>query len=174
MKKFLVGFVLGLVALPAAAVVWFKAGHPSVATADPALPFERQLVSIPMRARIQREMPHQVPIAADEGAFKAGATLYLAQCAPCHGLPNHPSAFAKTMFPRAPQLFERHGDHVGVSDDEPGETYWKVANGIRLTGMPAYAKILKDTEMWQVSVLLANADKLPVSVTDMLKPAATP
>jgi len=26
---------------------------------------------------------------------------------------------------------------VGVSDDEPGETYWKVANGIRLTGMPA-------------------------------------
>jgi len=38
-----------------------------------------------------------------------------------------------------------------VSDDEPGETYWKVANGIRLTGMPAYKNVLTDTQMWQVT-----------------------
>jgi thiosulfate dehydrogenase len=46
-----------------------------------------------------------------------------------------------------------------VSDDPVGETYWKVANGIRLTGMPSYKNILTDTQMWQVSLLLANADK---------------
>ena len=48
---------------------------------------------------------------------------------------------------------------MGVSDDPPGETYWKVANGIRLTGMPSYKGVLTDTQMWQVSLLLANADK---------------
>ena len=59
---------------------------------------------------------------------------------------------------------------VGVSDDPPGETYWKVANGIRLTGMPSYTKILNETQMWQVSVLLANADKpLPPQVMESLK-----
>jgi mono/diheme cytochrome c family protein len=34
-----------------------------------------------------------------------------------------------------------------------------VANGIRLTGMPAFKHVLSDTEMWQVSLLLKNADK---------------
>ena len=65
----------------------------------------------------------------------------------------------------------KHGTHgvVGVSDDEPGETYWKVANGIRLTGMPAFNQVLTDTEMWQVTLLLKNADQqLPDPVTKIL------
>jgi mono/diheme cytochrome c family protein len=74
------------------------------------------------------------------------------------------------MFPTAPQLWKKHGEGiVGVSDDEPGETYWKVANGIRLSGMPSYKHILSDTQMWQVSLLLKNADKeLPAPVTQIL------
>ena len=61
----------------------------------------------------------------------------------------------------APQLWKKHakGNVVGVSDDEPGETYWKVANGIRLTGMPAFNHVLTDTQMWQVTLLLKNADQ---------------
>jgi mono/diheme cytochrome c family protein len=69
-------------------------------------------------------------------------------------------------------LWQKHerGDVVGVSDDPPGETYWKVANGIRLSGMPSYNQVLSDTEMWQVSVLLANADKpLPPAALELLK-----
>ena len=75
------------------------------------------------------------------------------------------------MFPRAPQLWMKHrnSDVVGVSDDPPGETYWKVANGLRLTGMPAFNKVLTETQMWQVSVLLANADKpLPPAALDLV------
>ena len=45
------------------------------------------------------------------------------------------------------------------SDDPPGETFWKVSNGIRLSGMPAYHDVLSETQIWQVSLLLANADK---------------
>jgi len=58
---------------------------------------------------------------------------------------------------------------VGVSDDEPGVTYWKVANGIRLTGMPSFDHVLSDTEMWQVTLLLKNADQaLPDPVMSIL------
>jgi mono/diheme cytochrome c family protein len=84
------------------------------------------------------------------------------------------------MYPSAPQLWEKHpnSDVVGVSDDPPGETHWKVENGIRLTGMPSYKKLLTDTEMWQVTLLLANADKpLPPAALDILDgkvPAAAP
>ena len=57
-----------------------------------------------------------------------------------------------------------------VSDDPAGETYWKVANGIRLSGMPAFSHVLNQTEMWQVSQLLANADKpQPPGVLTLLK-----
>ena len=65
------------------------------------------------------------------------------------------------MYPSAPALWQQHknSDVVGVSDDPPGETYWKVTNGIRLTGMPAFNDTLTETQIWQVSLLLANADK---------------
>ena len=79
------------------------------------------------------------------------------------------------MYPHAPQLWVAHkkggtGPTVtGVSGDSVGETYWKVANGIRLSGMPAYSSMLTDTEIWQVSVLLKNADQpLPDPVEKIL------
>ena len=56
----------------------------------------------------------------------------------------------------------------GVTDDSPGETYWKVSGGIRMTGMPGFEKTLSTAEMWQVSLLCANADKLPASVKPAL------
>jgi hypothetical protein len=74
---------------------------------------------------------------------------------------------AKDMFPKPPALFKGHG----VTDDPAGETYWKVANGIRLTGMPEFKHVLNDTQMWQVSLLLANADKISDAVKEKLKPA---
>jgi thiosulfate dehydrogenase len=55
-----------------------------------------------------------------------------------------------------------------VTDDAPGETYWKVANGIRLTGMPGFTNTLKSDQLWQVTLLLAHADSLPASVTNAL------
>lgn len=62
-------------------------------------------------------------------------------------------------------MFKGHG----VTDDPAGETYWKVANGIRLTGMPAYRDALSPTEMSQVSLLLANADKVSTQVRSALE-----
>jgi hypothetical protein len=72
------------------------------------------------------------------------------------------------MFPKPPQLFQG----IGVTDDEAWETYWKVASGIRMTGMPGFKERLSETQMWQVSVLLKNADKIPPSVKAELVPAA--
>jgi len=71
---------------------------------------------------------------------------------------------SKGMYPRPPELFKGKG----VTDDPPGVTYWKVTNGIRLTGMPAYTGALTPTEIWQVSLLLANADKLSPQIRSVL------
>ena len=158
---FVFAFLLGVLALPLGVYFYFRYGAPPVATADKPFPFEQQIVSVPLDARIKRESPADAPIKPTPEVMLAGAHIYREQCAACHGLQWHPSAFANSMFPGAPQLWETHhgGKVVGVSDDPPGETYWKVKNGIRLSGMPAYQSLLTDDQMWQVSVLLANADK---------------
>jgi thiosulfate dehydrogenase len=168
--KVLLGFVLGIVVIVGGVAIYLRCGKPPVAAADKPFPFEKAIVSVPLNARIASQI-QQPPFGTDEDVYEAGAKIYRAQCADCHGTPGHDVAFAKYMYPTAPQLWKRHarGNVVGVSDDQPGETYWKVANGIRLTGMPAFSHVLSDTQMWQVTLLLKNADQqLPDPVIRIL------
>jgi mono/diheme cytochrome c family protein len=171
MGRILLGIVLGIVLAPLALLGWFRFGRPPVAVADSPLPMEASITQGPLHARINREMAKKTPVEVDEEDLLVGARIYRDQCAFCHGFHGKPSAFGAHMFPPAPPLWEKHGkgDVVGVSDDPVGETYWKVANGIRLTGMPAYKQTLTEIQMWQVSQLLANANKpLPPTALDIV------
>lgn len=161
MGRFLLGLVIGIILIPLGVLLYFKFGRVPVAVNDPPFPNEELFTAVPLEARIDSEMVRNPPIQPNEENFVAGAHIYADNCAVCHGFHNQPSKIGLHEFPAAPLLWEKHhhGDVVGVSDDPPGETYWKVANGIRLTAMPAYKEMLTETEMWQVSLLLANADK---------------
>jgi thiosulfate dehydrogenase len=173
MRKFLVGLILGFIAVPVGVYFYFSSGSAPVATAAPPMPFEKTLAKMALHARVDKEMPKSVPIAADEAGYVAGAQVYKENCAVCHGVAGQPkTAIAKGMFPDPPKLMEG----TGVTDDPPAESYWKVANGIRMTGMPGFDKTLSTTQMWQVSLLVANADKLPKTAQDVLTgvPPATP
>ena len=163
--KFLVGLLIGLLALPVCGWLYFRFGYAPVATASSPMPFEKQLAHMALNARIEKEAPKSAPIQATAENYMAGVKVYRTNCAICHGLPEQSeSPTSKGMFPKPPELFKGHG----VTDDPAGETYWKVANGIRLTGMPAYTGALNQTEMWQVSLLLAQADKLPAEARSLL------
>lgn len=167
MGKFVFGLILGFILLPLAVYFYFSSGMAPVATAAPPMPFERTFARMGLHSRMDKEMPKSVPIAADEAALAAGAQIYKEHCAVCHGVADVPqSAIAKGMFPHPPKLMEG----TGVTDDSPGETYWKVSGGIRMTGMPGFDKSLSTTQMWQVSLLCANADKLTAAVKAILAP----
>jgi mono/diheme cytochrome c family protein len=169
--KFVIGLVIGLAIVPLGVYAYFVSGNAPVATSAEAMPFEKMLAHKALDARVAKEAPKTVPLAADEGNYQAGAEVYKQHCAVCHSLASgEPTPIAKGEFPRPPRLLQGKG----VTDDEPGETYWKVANGIRLTGMPGFKPSLSDQQMWQVSLLLANADKLPASVKQSLMPTVPP
>jgi mono/diheme cytochrome c family protein len=74
------------------------------------------------------------------------------------------------MYPHATLLFKGKG----VTDDPPQESYWKAANGIRLSGMPSFKGVLTDTELWQVAQLVAHANEIPDSVKKILVPEQDP
>jgi len=171
MKGFLIGLVLGLLVLPVAVLLYFHSRRPPVSVTDQPFPWEKELVRGPLKARINGEMPKLAPISPSQTNLQVGAHIYREQCAACHGLYGLPSTFGAHMYPKAPQLWAPHQNGVvGVSDDPPGETFWKVKNGIRLTGMPSFDHVLNEAQMWQVTILLANADKpLPSDVLDLMK-----
>jgi mono/diheme cytochrome c family protein len=171
MGKFLIGLIVGLIVIPVGVYMYFSTGTAPVATSATPMPFEKMLASMALHARLKREMPKAPAIPADEAAYVTGAQVYKDNCAVCHGLPGQPqTAIAQGMFPKPPKLMEGKG----VTDDAPEESYWKVAGGIRMTGMPGFEKLLSPTQMWQVSLLVANADKLPKSAKDALTPVGTP
>jgi len=170
--KFIVGLLLGLALVPLGAYLYFTGGIAPVATTDSDMPFEKFFAKKALHARIAKDMPKSVPIQANEANYLAGAELYKQHCAVCHGLPLTPkTAIATGMYPAPPLLLEGKG----VTDDPPGESYWKIFNGLRLTGMAGFSKSLSETQMWQLALLLANADKLPASAkTALVAPIASP
>src|SRR5450631_2769014 len=86
--KILLGFVLAIVVIGVGTEVYFRWGSPPVATADKPFPFEETIVSVPLGARIDREMKTP-PFGINEDVYEGGAKVYMANCAACHGTPGH-------------------------------------------------------------------------------------
>lgn len=175
LKGLIIGIVLGIVLVFVGIYFYFATGQAPVATKSSEMPFEHRFAHMALDAYLNKQPHPNPPVSPDETTFLAAAKVYTEHCAVCHGLPGEPkTAIADGMFPKPPQLF--HG--VGVTDDEPWETYWKVNSGIRMTGMPGFGDRLSETQMWQVSILLKNADKISPAVKTQLlgslSPSGTP
>jgi len=169
-KGLILGILIGILLIAGCAYYYFSSGHAPVATSAPPMPLERTFARIGLHAYLDK-LPHPAPqVPADEANLISGAKVYKEQCAVCHGLPGEDkTAIALGMYPSPPQLF--HG--TGVTDDDAWESYWKVENGIRMTGMPGFKDRLTETQIWQVSVLVKNADKIGEPVRKELAAGAS-
>jgi thiosulfate dehydrogenase len=167
MRGFVMGVLIGILLAGGGLYYYFVSGTAPAAVADPPMMMERRMASRSLGAHIEKANIPSPPIQAGEENYVAAAKLYKDQCAGCHGLPDQPPpAIAGNMYPDATLMFKGKG----VTDDPPQVSYWKVKNGIRLTGMPSFKGILDDTQMWQLALLVATADKLPDSAKKLLVP----
>jgi len=112
-----------------------------------------------LNATIEREAPKPpYPYGPpSEQDYVAAAVLYVQNCSVCHGTAHGtPTAIARGFSVRAPQ-FGKHG----VEDDPEGETYWKIAHGIRMTAMPSFGATLDQRAIWQLTYFMKHMDALP-------------
>ena len=169
-KGLVLGIWVGFLLIGVSVFFYFSSGRAPVATSAPPMPFEKKLAQMGLHGYLDK-LPHPEPqVPADEVNLIAGAKIYKEHCAVCHGLPNEPkTAVARGMYPEPPQLF--HG--TGVTDDDAWESYWKVENGIRMSGMPGFKGSMTETQIWQVTVLVKNADKVTESVKKELAAGAS-
>src|SRR5215475_5599799 len=146
MLKFLA--LIGLLAIVVAAVagVYFLGGFYSVAAseADPAL-VDRVLIQV-RQASIARHARDTAP-AEDASAVEAGARAYATRgCVNCHGAPGADWAkWSEGLRPDPADLKEVSGER------KPGELFWVIKNGIKMTGMPSFATAgVSDDEIWKI------------------------
>jgi mono/diheme cytochrome c family protein len=168
MIKFFLGMLVGAFLLALAGYLFITQGGVQMGTTGGPLPMEESLVGKALSSSIGRGGQKQSPLPADETNLLAGARVFQERgCQGCHGRLDKPdSGVGRRFYPPAPHLLP---PSKGVTDDPVGRTHWVVEHGVRFSGMPSYNGKLSDTEIWQVSLLLRNADKLPNSVQAELR-----
>jgi mono/diheme cytochrome c family protein len=78
----------------------------------------------------------------------AGVSHYAEHCAVCHGAPGvERGDLAEGLYPRPPNLAHAAQFYT------PGELFWIVKHGIKMTGMPSWADH-SDDELWATVVFL--------------------
>jgi mono/diheme cytochrome c family protein len=152
----LIGFILGLLAVPVVgAVVVFSGRFPFEAKATPPS-WEARLAGMALDPAVARKAKGLTdPVAATDDELLNGLKVYRGGCAGCHGEPGRPSPWGRNNYPPAPHLAE-HGL------DDPVPNVFVVAKyGIRYTGMGAWDGLLPDNDLWRVARFLTRIESLP-------------
>jgi mono/diheme cytochrome c family protein len=88
------------------------------------------------------------PLEGDARARRAGAKLYVRECAACHGLEREGAATAPPLSAAA------------VSGAPAGALFWVLRNGSLKRGMPSFAH-LPEPQRWQIITYLRGEDRPP-------------
>ncbi|TFW19509.1 c-type cytochrome [Duganella callida] len=114
-----------------------------------------QLLELGLRYSVRhhaREI-HAPPLT--DAMAQRGAQLYARFCVQCHGAPGvAPEQAALALQPQPGPLL-----HM-ARRWQPHELYWLVANGIKMTGMPAWQYRLSEEELWSVVAFLQQLPRL--------------
>jgi len=157
-KGFVLGFFAAIATLVAASYFFVTCGVLPAGQGSEPSRLEKWAAKTSLQATIRREAQGlRSPLQPTDDNLAAGIALYRAHCQVCHGgADGGVSSIARGLTPKAPQLAKD-----GVEDDPEEVTYWKVAHGIRFTGMPAFGETLSGREMWQIALFAKHMDSLP-------------
>ncbi len=81
--------------------------------------------------------------------IRAGAQMYDASCAACHGAPDRPlSPIGRGIQPAAPSLL------AASRRNKPDLMFWTIKHGVNMTAMPSFGKTQSDQTLWQVAAFI--------------------
>jgi len=89
----------------------------------------------------------KVPSLNEESLVQKGFPHFHETCRLCHGGPGYPrEEFAEGLYPQPPSL----ASHEIQRDNDDGELYWIVKNGLKMTGMPSFGKTHTEDQLWGI------------------------
>lgn len=168
MRKFILGFVAGIVVLLLVMFCYVRFGFVDPRADKEVSLLESKIAMPALDAAVDRRASEaQNPIQPTDADVTAGMKIYQANCASCHGDIHRPRGpLADSLYPRAPQFLE------DAPDMPENQNFYIIQHGVRMSGMPAWKQTLGDQKIWQVTTFLSHMDKLPPEVSDSWKTAA--
>jgi mono/diheme cytochrome c family protein len=170
-KRFLIGFVTGGIALAFCTLGYLRLGLTNVAADAPTSARTTRWMFSSVHASIKRTTPADLksPQPVTDESLIAGGKLYLNDCVGCHGAPGKPpSDFGATFYPPAPQL-ARDGTQYSEA-----QIFWVAKHGIRRTGMSAQGPYYSDQKLWLLAAFISRITNLPPGVRAGIEPKAGP
>ncbi len=167
MGKFIGGIVFAVVAFIVAMVIYGRGGYMAVnADATPSS-VERWAANNALDAAIEHQAPQlNNPVAKTDANLIDGMKLYSMNCGVCHGgLDRKRNVLGGAFYPPAPQIL------VHPLDDPEWHIFFIIKHGVRLTGMPAWGKVMSDEDLWKITAFVKNIGQLPPAVEQQRKQA---
>lgn len=106
------------------------------------------LATLRDRSIAARASDVELPDLSDAAMIRAGAGNYDSMCVGCHLRPGlEETELSLGLYPRPPSWRD-----LGRTD--PGEAFWVIKHGIKMTGMPAWGKSMDDRYIWGMVAFL--------------------
>ncbi len=155
--RFLAGILFGLLLVGAAAGLYLWTGSFNVAASIPSGNLEERLARFALNRSVARRAPASgSPVAASAEVLREGLAHYRENCLGCHAAPGVDAAeYGQGLNPAAPDLTLPR-----VQKRPDGELFWITANGIRMTGMPAFSPTHREEEIWKIVAFLRHLPEL--------------
>lgn len=168
MRRFWLGFAIAVVLVSAGEFAYVRLGFVDPRADVPENTVEKDIAMPSLDASVDRHAPDmRNPVPPTNQNLIAGMKVYQANCTSCHGDIQRPEGiFAHALYPRAPQFVE------DAPDMPESQNFYIIEHGVRLSGMPAWNKVLNQQETWQVTTFLSHMDKLPPEVSAQWKALA--
>ena len=160
MKGFVLGLLVMLLGIMCSVFAVSHFGLYPIGADNPPGSLERSLASRAMDVYAEKHKPPgDNPVQITSENLMEGAKEYEEHCAFCHGGAKAKISPMRDKFsPPVPQLIDR------IPHDDDPWLFWVTKHGVRMTGMPAWDRILSDDEMWKVIAFVKHSDKLPPDV----------
>lgn len=142
----------------AGVVVIGASGWYNPAALDPHPSWMSRIIEVALREGVQHySQGIEPPPLDDDGLANRAAGNFANRCEVCHGAPGIPrDQPGLAMYPVPPDLA------IAVPEWTPGELYWILENGIKLSGMPAWGPTHRSDELWAlVAFILRLPDMTP-------------
>ena len=160
-----VSLILLALAVPAAGygLILVRRGFSALATPSAIEEFAATMarkLAVPSSYRQLRN-----PITPSAESIRGGMEHFAYHCAPCHGNDGQGhTVFGRGFYPKPPDLRA-----AATQNKSDGELYYTIANGVRLSGMPAFSEAHSAAQAWRLVLFIRHLPQITAEELNEMK-----
>lgn len=166
--KFILGVLFGILLLIGGAAAVVVTGSFNTAATVPPSRTEQRIARYALDRSVEKRAPQrQNPLGASPEVLREGLDEYRENCLVCHGAPGVDAGeIGSGLNPAPPDLTIPR-----IQGRSDGQLFWITSEGIRMTGMPAFAPTHDENEIWHIVAFLRHLPELTEEERKLLRQA---